>query len=94
MIILDTNVISELWKIAPNSNVLEGIDAQAIETIYLFAITVAELRYGLATMPEGRRRAIYREHLMRLGGNQLPSTAVRNITPPNPTAQPLRESGK
>lgn len=34
MIVLDTNVISELWKIEPNSKVLAWIDAQAVETLY------------------------------------------------------------
>ncbi|VVM07513.1 type II toxin-antitoxin system VapC family toxin [Methylacidimicrobium tartarophylax] len=63
MIVIDTNVISELWKIEPNPNVLAWIDAQAVETLYLSAITVAELRYGLATMPESRRRRLYQERL-------------------------------
>ncbi|MBQ7627241.1 MAG: type II toxin-antitoxin system VapC family toxin [Rhodocyclaceae bacterium] len=63
MIVLDTNVISELWRIAPSPVVLAWMDAQAIETLYLSAITVAELRYGLAVMPAGKRRTIYRERL-------------------------------
>lgn len=70
MIVLDTNVISELWRIKPNANVLAWMDAQAMETLYLSAITVAELRYGLATMPEGKRRAIYQE---RLASEVLPA---------------------
>ncbi len=65
MIVLDTNVISELWKIDPNPDVLAWIDAQAIETLYLSVITVAELRYGLATMCEGKRRTIYQDRLER-----------------------------
>ena len=65
MILIDTNVISELWKLAPDSNVLAWIDAQAIETLHLSVLTVAELRYGLATMPEGKRRTIYEERLER-----------------------------
>ncbi|MCG5495031.1 type II toxin-antitoxin system VapC family toxin [Ectothiorhodospira variabilis] len=63
MIVLDTNVISELWRVEPDPNVLAWIDAQTVETLYLSVITVAELRYGLATMPEGRRRTIYQERL-------------------------------
>lgn len=51
MIVLDTNVISELWKVEPNPNVLAWIDAQTVETLYLSTITVAELRYGLAGCP-------------------------------------------
>lgn len=42
---------------------LAWIDAQAIETLYLSAITVAELRIGLAAMPEGKRRTIYQERM-------------------------------
>ncbi|KND61510.1 VapC toxin protein [Candidatus Burkholderia verschuerenii] len=74
MIVLDTNVISELWKVEPNPKVLAWIDAQAVETLYLSAITVAELRYGLAAMPEGKRRTIYQE---RLEQEVLPTFAGR-----------------
>lgn len=74
MIVLDTNVISELWKIEPNSDVLAWIDAQTVETLYLSAVTVAELRYGLATMPAGKRRTIYQE---RLENEVLPTFAGR-----------------
>lgn len=63
MIVIDTNVISELWKIEPNPRVLAWVDAQPVETLYLSAITVAELRYGLAAMPEGKRRTIYQQRL-------------------------------
>jgi toxin FitB len=63
MILIDTNVISELWKAEPNPGVLAWVDAQTVETLYLSAITVAELRFGLATMPEGKRRTIYQEQL-------------------------------
>ena len=74
MIVIDTNVISELWMVEPNPNVLAWIDAQAVETLYLSAITVAELRYGLATMPEGKRRGIFQQ---RLENEVLPAFAGR-----------------
>jgi predicted nucleic acid-binding protein len=63
MILIDTNVISELWKAEPSPAVLAWIDAQAVETLYLSAVTVAELRFGVAAMPEGKRRSIYQERL-------------------------------
>ncbi|AYF78120.1 type II toxin-antitoxin system VapC family toxin [Nocardia yunnanensis] len=63
MIILDTNVISEPTTKAPNARVLEWLDAQVTETLYLTAVTVGELRYGIAAMPEGRRRDEYTEWL-------------------------------
>lgn len=74
MIVLDTNVISELWKAAPDPNVLAWIDAQMIETLYLSAITVAELRFGLAVMAVGKRRTIYQD---RLEGEVLPAFTGR-----------------
>ena len=65
MILLDTNVISELWKAAPAPQVLAWVDGQMVETLCLSAVTVAELRFGLAAMPAGRRRTIYLERLER-----------------------------
>lgn len=65
MILIDTNVISEPWKLAPDPRVLAWIDAQAIETLYLSAVTVAELRFGIAAMPAGRRRTILHDRLER-----------------------------
>jgi len=55
MILLDTNVISEPMRTA-ESNVVAWIDTQPLETLYLSAVTVAELRFGVATIPEGKRR--------------------------------------
>ena len=63
MILLDTNVISEPQRWEPNARVLEWIDAQALETLYLSTITVAELRAGIALMPAGKRRDSLQENL-------------------------------
>ena len=63
MILLDTNVISEPQRREPNARVLEWIDAQALETLYLSAITVAELRAGIALIPAGKRRDSLHENL-------------------------------
>ncbi|MDV2985951.1 UNVERIFIED_CONTAM: type II toxin-antitoxin system VapC family toxin [Methylobacteriaceae bacterium AG10] len=65
MIVLDTTVLSELWRASPAPSVLAWVDAQAIETLYLTAVTVAELRFGTAMMPSGRRREIFRDRLER-----------------------------
>jgi predicted nucleic acid-binding protein len=56
MILLDTNVISEPLRRAPEPSVIRWMDAQALETLYVSAITVAELRFGVANLPEGKRR--------------------------------------
>jgi len=63
MILLDTNVISEPLRHAPEIKVIEWIDAQPLETLFLSAITVAELRAGAALLPAGKRRAGLQENL-------------------------------
>ena len=57
MILLDTNVVSEPLRPAPEARVIEWIDAQPLETLFLSAITVAELRAGVALLPAGKRRS-------------------------------------
>lgn len=63
MILLDTNVVSEPLRPAPDARVTVWIDAQALETLFLSAITVAELRAGLALLPAGKRRTGSQESL-------------------------------
>ena len=63
MILLDTNVVSEPLRPSPNTRVIGWIDAQALETLFLSAITVAELRAGVALLPAGKRRAGLQENL-------------------------------
>jgi predicted nucleic acid-binding protein len=57
MIILDTNVISELLRPAPEPKVERWLSAQDGLNVYLTSISEAELRYGLAIMGNGKRRA-------------------------------------
>lgn len=75
MILLDTNVISEPQRQTPHARVIEWIDAQALETLYLSAITVAELRAGIALLPLGKRRNSLHEnlekHLLPLFANRV-----------------------
>ncbi len=63
MILLDTNVISEPLRASADKNVLAWIDAQIIETLYLSTISLAELRFGIAVLPEGKRRDALRSSL-------------------------------
>jgi hypothetical protein len=57
MIILDTNVISESLRPRCSDAVTAWLDAQAAESLYLTAISAAELWAGIAVMPEGARKA-------------------------------------
>jgi hypothetical protein len=63
MILLDTNVISEPLRPAPDARVVAWIDRQPLETLFTSAITVAELRVGVALLPAGQRRATLQESL-------------------------------
>jgi predicted nucleic acid-binding protein len=56
MILLDTNVLSELMRPAPSAAVESWIGRQPVASIFISAITEAELRYGVALLSEGRRQ--------------------------------------
>jgi toxin FitB len=56
MILLDTNVVSEPLRTAGDPKVLAWLDEQILETLYLSTISLAELRFGIAVLPEGRRK--------------------------------------
>lgn len=58
MILLDTNVLSELMRPSPNDCVVQWIDALPEGDIWISAVTVGEVRLGLALLPEGRRKQI------------------------------------
>lgn len=56
MILLDTNVVSELWRPTPNLAVVSWVDAQPRQTQYLCAPVIAELRFGILRLEEGARK--------------------------------------
>lgn len=56
MILLDTNVVSEPLTSKPSPRVIEWLDRQAAGTLYLSAITCAELRFGVLRIADGKRR--------------------------------------
>jgi toxin FitB len=56
VIILDTNVISELARQVPDTGVLAWLDSLEISEVATTAVTAAELRYGVARLPDGHRK--------------------------------------
>ena len=56
MILIDTNVVSELMRPTPARAVLDWFGAQDPSALHLSAVSEAELRRGIAILPEGRRR--------------------------------------
>lgn len=69
MILLDTNVVSEPMKRDGDPAVLTWLDAQAIGSLYLSTISLAELGFGIAILPDGRRKETLR---LRLRQRVLP----------------------
>ncbi|MCL2090438.1 MAG: type II toxin-antitoxin system VapC family toxin [Micrococcales bacterium] len=65
MIVLDTNVVSEPLLPQPDPRVAAWLDSQPIDTLYLTTITLAELRQGVAILPEGRRKRTLDDRLER-----------------------------
>ena len=56
MIVLDTNVLSALMRTRPDAAVVNWLDRQPADSIWVTSITVFEARFGLALLPRGRRR--------------------------------------
>lgn len=56
MILLDTNILSELMRPSPEPKVLNWLDAQPELNVWICAITVAEIRLGIALLPQGKRK--------------------------------------
>jgi predicted nucleic acid-binding protein len=75
MIMLDTNVVSEPLRAVASPAVTAWLDRQNIETLFLSTISLAELRYGVAALPEGRRkdglRAALEERIFSLFGSRI-----------------------
>jgi predicted nucleic acid-binding protein len=58
MILLDTNVLSELMRPAPDPQVIRWLDAKSEMDVWISAVTVAEIRLGIALLPESKRKAL------------------------------------
>jgi toxin FitB len=56
MIILDTNVVSEAMKPAPDDTVKAWLDEQVAETLYVSSVSIAELMFGIGAIPKGKRK--------------------------------------
>jgi hypothetical protein len=68
MIVLDTNVVSEAMKPEPHPAVRAWLNAQAAPTLYLCSVTLAELLFGIAALPSGKRKDMLAKALDTLLG--------------------------
>ena len=76
MMILDTNVLSELMKERPEARVVSWLDALPAHSVWTTAVTVFEIRHGLRILPDGRKRrsleSVFEDVLrVELGGRVL-----------------------
>jgi toxin FitB len=77
MILLDTNVISELWRPKRNIDVERWIDSQPTSTLFVSAITIAELHFGASRLPDGNRKSL----LFSVIDKMVTDTFVQRILP-------------
>jgi toxin FitB len=66
VIIIDTNIISEMMKTAADRGVVEWLNRQDTLSLYLTTSTIAEIKYGLGSLPNGKRRRAMEQGFERL----------------------------
>lgn len=66
MIILDTNVVSAFMDPEPDARAIQWLDLQRRESIWITSITVFELQFGFAILPEGRKRHLLESWFRKL----------------------------
>jgi predicted nucleic acid-binding protein len=71
VIILDTNVLSALMRDAPGQRVLAWLDGQAASSTWITSVTVFEIRFGLALLPDARRRRALKQTFEELLADDL-----------------------
>ncbi len=65
MILVDTNVISEIMKVAPSETVVNWFNSQKSSSLYVSTVTIGEIEYGLRILPAGKRRLQLNERFER-----------------------------
>ena len=66
MMILDTNVLSALMQREPDSAVVEWLDRQSADTVWITSVTLFEARYGLKLLADGQRKALLEQRFDEL----------------------------
>lgn len=89
MIVLDTNVVSVMMRPERALAVLDWLDTQPVESIWTTSICVFEIRFGLAVLPEGRRRRTLESNFERVLHEGLAKRVLDFDTPSAMTAADL-----
>ncbi len=65
MILVDTNLVSEVMKVAPSETVVTWLNNQKSSSLFISTITIGEIEYGLRILPVGKRRMRLKERFER-----------------------------
>ena len=76
MIVLDTNIVSEFMGSPPAPAVRAWLNGQDTTTLHITAVTVAEIKLGLRTMPAGKRRRLLDVQFERFHAQAFPSRVL------------------
>ena len=82
MILLDTNVVSELMRDSPEPAVVAWLDDQPLGSLFVTAVTEAEIRVGVAFLPGGERRRNLADAVERAFGVLFAETSCPSIAMP------------
>lgn len=66
MIVLDTNVVTEMMKASPAPVVVAWLNDQETSALFLTTVTIGEISYGLRVLPQGRRRLLLEQGFERV----------------------------
>lgn len=66
MIVVDTNVVSEMMRAEPAPAVVSWLNGQEASSLFLTTITIGEIGYGLRILPQGKRRLLLEQGFERL----------------------------
>ena len=91
MILVDTNVISEIMKGAPSEVVLDWLNDQKSTDLYISAITIGEIEYGLRILPTGKRQVQLKDRFERFVALAF---AQRILAFDEPAARSRKEIGR
>ena len=97
MIVLDTNVVSEAMKPSANPVVAAWLNEQVAKTLYLSSVTLAELLFGIGSLPAGRRKdalAGMLDGLLEIFGDRILSFDTKAACAYAQLAVSAREAGK
>jgi len=80
VILLDTNVLSELMRPVPDPDVVRWLDAWPEWDVWISAATVAEIRLGISLLPAGRRKELLVDLADQMFKEDLPNVACPSIS--------------